>query len=102
MRCLAFINARHSMEKQNLTGFGIKDCLTEASLGWKCFGKYNKSRGFYTFNDKYVRVIIRKSTNGGRVAALNRYFGSNQYEEFLNTIEKKLNKNDKKMLNIVD
>ena len=30
--CLAFIYATNSMEMQNLTGFGIKDCLTKASL----------------------------------------------------------------------
>ena len=30
------------MELQNMSGFGIKDCLTEASLGWKCFGTYKK------------------------------------------------------------
>ena len=36
--CLAFIYARHSMEMQKMSGFGIKDSLTEASLGWKCFG----------------------------------------------------------------
>ena len=53
--CLAFIYARHSMEMQKTSGFGMKDCLTEASLGWKCFGTYNKDREFYTFNDKYVR-----------------------------------------------
>ena len=40
--CLAFIYARHSVEMQKLSGFGIEDCLTEASLGWKCFGTYNK------------------------------------------------------------
>ena len=39
--CLAYIYARHSMEMQKMSGFGIKDCLTEASLGWKCFGTYN-------------------------------------------------------------
>ena len=50
--CLAFLYARHSMEMQKMSGFGIKDCLTEASLGWKCFAKYNKDREFYTFNDK--------------------------------------------------
>ena len=44
--CLAFIYARNSMEMQKMTGFGIKDCLTEASLGWKCFGKYNKDENF--------------------------------------------------------
>ena len=85
--CLAFIYARHSMEMQKMSGFGIKDCLTEASLGWKCFGTYNKDREFYTFNDKYVRSFIRKSIKGGRVCALNRYFESKQCEEILNIIK---------------
>ena len=43
--CLAFIYARQSVEMQKLSGFGIKDCLTEGSLGWKCFGTYYKERG---------------------------------------------------------
>ena len=30
--CLAFIYARQSMEMQKMSGFGIKDCSTEASL----------------------------------------------------------------------
>ena len=30
--CLAFLNARYSMEMQKIGGFGIRDCLTEASL----------------------------------------------------------------------
>ena len=38
MLCLAFISARLSIEMQNMSGFGFKDCLTEASLGWKGFG----------------------------------------------------------------
>ena len=33
--CLVFIYARHSMEMQNMSAFGIKDCLFGASLGWK-------------------------------------------------------------------
>ena len=88
--CLAFIYARQSMEMQKMSGSVIKDCLTEASLGWKCFGTYNKDREFYTFNDKCARDFIRKSIKGGRVAALNRYFESNQCEEILNTIKKTL------------
>ena len=36
--CLAFKYARHPMEMQSRSSFGIKDCLTTASLGWKCFG----------------------------------------------------------------
>ena len=100
--CLAFIYARHSMEMQKMTGFGIKDCLTEASLGWKCLGTYIKDREFYTFNNIYVRDFMRKSIKGGRVAALNRYFESNQSEEILNTIEKHLKTNDNEISNIID
>ena len=58
--CLAFIYARHSMEMQKMSGFGINDCLTEASLGWKCFGTYNKDREFYNFNDKYVHSKVNQ------------------------------------------
>ena len=75
------------MEMQKMSGFGIKDCLTEASLEWKSFGKYNKDREFYTFNDKYVRNFLRKSIKGGRVVALNRYFESDQCEETLKTLK---------------
>ena len=100
--CLAFIYARHSMEMQKMSGFGIKDCLTEASLGWKCFGTYNKDREFYTFNDKYVINFIRNSIKGGRVGAFIRYFESNQCEEILNTIKKHLKINDNEISNIID
>ena len=100
--CLAFIYARHSMEMQKMSGFGIKDCLTEASLGWKCFGTYNKDREFYTFNDKYVRNFIRKSIEGGRCGAFNRYFESNQFDEIMSTIKKHLKINDNEISNIID
>ena len=100
--CLAFIYARHSMEMQKMTGFGIKDCLTEASLGWKCFGTNNKDREFYTFNDKYVHDFIRKSIKGGRVGAFNRYFESNQFDEIMSTIKKHLKINDNEISNIID
>ena len=59
------------MEMQQMSGFGIKDCLTEASLGWKCFETYNKDREFYTSNHKFVCDFIRRSIKGGRCAALN-------------------------------
>ena len=41
------------MELQKKSGFGIRECSTEASLGWRCFGTYKKGREFYTLNDKY-------------------------------------------------
>ena len=99
---LTSIYARHSMEMKRMSRYGIKDCLTEASLGWKCFDTYNKSREFYTFNDKYVHDFIRKSIKCGRVAALNGYFESNQCEKFLNTIKKLLELIDNEISKIVD
>ena len=100
--CLAFIYVRHSMEMQKMSGFGIKDCLVEASLGGKCFGTYSKDRDVYTFNDKKVRDFIRQSIQGGKVAALNRYFESNQCEEKLNITKKHLKLNDNEISNKVD
>ena len=70
-----------------MSGFVIKDCSIEASLGWKCFGTYSNDRQFYTFNDKYLRESIRKSIKEGRLAALNKYFDSNKCEEILNTMK---------------
>ena len=100
--CLAYIYARLSMEMQKMSGFGIKDCLTEASLGWKCFGKYNKDREFYNFNNKYVRDFIRKSIKGGRVCAFVRYFESKQCEQILNTIKNHLKIKDNEISKIID
>ena len=78
------------MDLQNMGGFGIKDCLTEASLGLKFFRNYNKIREIYTFSDKCVGNFMRKLPKLGRVAALSRYFESNHCEEILNTIRKYL------------
>ena len=72
--CLGVVNARLALEMQKMTSLGIKECLTEAILGWKGFGLYNENREFYTFNKKYVRDYIRKYVKGGRVCAFNRYF----------------------------
>ena len=47
--CLAFVYARHATKMQELTKLGIEESLTEASLGRKCFGSYNKNREIYTF-----------------------------------------------------
>ena len=100
--CLAFIYARPSMEMQKMSGFCMKNCSTEASSGWKCFGTYNKDREFYTFNDKYVRNFLHKSNKGGRVGGYIRHSESNQCEEILNTIKNYLKIYDNEISNIVD
>ena len=90
--CLGFTYARYSMEMQNMSEFGIKDCLTEASLGWKCFGEYSKSRQFRTLSENYVSDFIHKSIKGRKVSALNRDFEINQCEGILKSIKKYLKK----------
>ena len=100
--CLAFIYARYSMEMQSMSGFGIKDCLTEAILRWKCFGTYNKDPEFYTLNDKYVRDFVRRSKKGGRCGLFKRYFESKQFDEIMLTIEKHLKIDDNEVSNILD
>ena len=62
--CLPFIYAKHSMEMQIMSCFGMRCCLTEDSLGWKCFGTFNKDREFYTLNDTYVRDFISQKHKG--------------------------------------
>ena len=70
--CLGVFCARHALEMQEMTGLGIKECLTEASLGWKLFGLINKNSNFYTFSNDNVREYIRKFVKAGRVCAFNR------------------------------
>ena len=41
-----FFYARLSMAIQQMNGFGIKDCLTKASLGSTCFGNITKIKNF--------------------------------------------------------
>ena len=91
--CLAFIYARHSIEMQKMSGFGIKDCLTEAILGWKSFGTHNKDREFYTFNDKYVRDFIPRGIKWDRFGSFNRYFQSKRLDEITLTNKKHLKNN---------
>ena len=90
------------MEMQKMSGFGIKYCLTGASLGRKGFEANNKDRYFYTLNDEYVTEFLRRSIKGGRRSALNRYLGSSQFEGILNTNNKHLKVYSNEKSNIID
>ena len=90
------------MERQKMSGFGIKDCLTEATLAWICFGTYNKDSEFYTFKHKYVRNFIRRNIKGGRCGSFNRYFESKQFDEIMLSIKKHITKKDNEISNTID
>ena len=83
---LAFVYARHVMEMKKISNVSVKQCLTEAALGWSILGTYIKNKEFYTSNDKYVRHFIRRSIYGGRVIALKKRFISGEYDNIILTI----------------
>ena len=59
--CLVFGYTRRSMKMQKKSGFGIKDCLIEASLGWKCFGTYKKNKNFIRLTmNMYVILYVNE------------------------------------------
>ena len=47
----------------------------------------------YTYNDEYKRPFVRQSTQGGRCAALNKYYKSTISDKLLNITSKELNVN---------
>ena len=49
---LGFIYARHALQMQKNSDHGSEDCLIEAGLGWKRFGRYKENREISTYNDK--------------------------------------------------
>ena len=77
----------------SLTGFGMENCLSLPSLGWKY---YNSKRGedeepIYSYTDKYMRHFVRQSIKGGKVCAFNQYFESNISDKIFKTISEELN-----------
>ena len=57
MLCLAFRCARLSMEMQNMSDVGIKDCLTGASLGWKCLENTIKIANFIRLTISILQIF---------------------------------------------
>ena len=44
----------------------------------------------YTYNDKYVRVFVRKAAYGGRVCAFNQYYKSKHCDDIFKKLRKEL------------
>ena len=81
---------------EELTGFGMKNCLTLPSLANKYFNSLRdeSDEPIYTYNDEFMRHFVRKSIKGGRCSALNQYYKSNISKEVFNIISKELNIDD--------
>ena len=60
---------------EELTGFGLKDCLSLPGLRWKNFNslRTEEDKPLYTYNDKYKRWFVQPSIKACRVCAFNQY-----------------------------
>ena len=91
--CIAFSYARYIKAMEEITGFSMKDCLSAPGLGWKFFisMRDEKDEPIYTYNDKYMRWLVRQSIKGGRVCNFNQYFRSKSCDEVLKILSEELN-----------
>ena len=91
--CTDFSYARYTKAMEEITGFGMKDCLSIPGLGWKCFNslRTEEDEPVYTFNDKYMRFLVRQTIKGRRVCNFNQYYKSKLCDAFLKIISEELN-----------
>ena len=88
--CTAYSYARYFKAMEEITGFSMKDCLSLPGLGWKYFNslRTQEDEAIYTYNDKYMRWLVRQSIKGGRVCAFNQYYKSKHFEGIKKIISK--------------
>ena len=91
--CTADPYARYNKAMEEITGFSIKDCLSQPGLGWKYFNSLGteEDEPIYTNNDRYIRWFIRQSIKRGRVCAFSQYYQSKFCDEILKSISEELN-----------
>ena len=90
--CTAYCNARYTKAMEEITSFGMKDCLSLPGLGWKNFNslRTEEDEPIHTYNDKYMRWFLRQSIKGGRVCSFNQYYQSKHCDDILKIINKEL------------
>ena len=56
-----------------ITGFGMKDCLSLPGLWWKNFNSIRREQDepIYIYNDINMRWFVKQSIKGGRVCVFN-------------------------------
>ena len=83
------------MSMEELTGFGMKNSLTLPSLDNNFFNSLTNEddEPFYTYNDPFKRIFVRKSIKRGRCNAFIQHYKSEISDEVFNNISKDLNVN---------
>ena len=70
---------------EEITGFGMKDCLSSPGLGRKYFNSLRtEDEPIYSYNDKYMRSFVRESIKGGRISVFDQYYKSRICDDILN------------------
>ena len=70
----------------------MKDCLSLPGLGLKYFNslRTEEDEPIFTYNDKYMRWLVRQAGHGGRACAFNHFYKSKICDDFLKIISKEL------------
>ena len=91
--CTAFSYASYTKAMKELTGFGMKDCLSLPGLGLKLFTslRTEEDEPIYTYNDKYMRWFVRQAAYGSRVCAFNLDYKSKSCDNISKSISEELN-----------
>ena len=89
--CSAFSYARYSKAMEEITGFGMKDCLSFPGLGWKHFNSLRSDENEPTYTDYYKRYFVRQRIKSGRVCSFNQFHKSKLCDVILKKIPEELN-----------
>ena len=89
----AFSYARYIKPMEEISGFSMKDCLSLPGLGLKYFNslRTEEDEPIFTYNDKFMRHLVRQAAYGGRVCAFNQYYKSKSCDDILKYISQELN-----------
>ena len=90
--CTAFSYAWYSKAMEEVTGFGMKDCLSLPGLGQKYFNSLRTAddEPIFTCIDKQRGWFVRQGVKRRLVCALNQYYKSSIYDEFLKILSAEL------------
>ena len=91
--CTAFSYALYTKALEEITGFGMKNCLSLPGLRWKNFIslRTEDDEPINTYNNKYMRWFVRKIIRGGRVCAFNQFYTSKICDDILKIISEGIN-----------
>ena len=74
-----------SDKNYDISEFGMKDCSTTPSLGWKLMMSLGQDEPFYTYNHQCTRHFIREACYGGIVGANIQEFNSSLFGIYKNS-----------------